>query len=154
MRIVSRLPRDRAQPGTLWVERNGQPFIEDVRIRGKADSKAAADHGNPSRNPTAPYGDHPAGGYRVIAVERKSDLRKYGPAFIRLDPISGDALLAKQNGRDGLALHGGDLNNDGTLRATNGCGRLDNDNISRIAIDVRVAIGMSEEVIYECENID
>jgi lipoprotein-anchoring transpeptidase ErfK/SrfK len=61
------------------------------------------------------------------AVFAPEYLKKFGPnPFIVLDPTSGPALRAKQNGRHGLLIHGGDLNAQGKLRPTFGCVRVFN----------------------------
>jgi hypothetical protein len=48
-----------------------------------------------------------------------------------MDPLSGDALTAEDNGRSGLWLHGGSLR-DGNLRPTYGCIRVDDDFMLRL----------------------
>ncbi|AIQ15515.1 hypothetical protein H70357_01480 [Paenibacillus sp. FSL H7-0357] len=58
--------------------------------------------------------------------------RSYGPSkYIIMDPVSGNALIAEQNGRSGLWIHGGDPADTGApsypLRPTHGCVRLSNE---------------------------
>jgi lipoprotein-anchoring transpeptidase ErfK/SrfK len=53
--------------------------------------------------------------------------RKYGPhGWITLNPVAGQALEAKRNGRFGLLIHGGAPGAGGALRPTFGCLRLTN----------------------------
>lgn len=149
MRIVSRLPLNRWLPGTLWVEdQDGKVVVGPYACRGKADQQAATAHGNPTRAPWLPYGDHPAGGYRVVLVQHdKPTPQTFGPFFILLDPITGDALRGKQNGRQGIAIHGGDPTPDGGLRATKGCLRITNEAVTFLA-----ALVSEPGTIYVCEN--
>ena len=88
----------------------------------------------------------------IVAVP-ESDTKKrhsYGPYFIQLNPVSGDAWTARQNGRTGIGLHGGDLAADGSLRATYGCGRLDNDVLERLVALLRPQIDANTSIFYEC----
>ena len=70
-KIIAKLPTDRTKEGEIRL------LIDDAvqglwRCRGKADSAMAAHHGNPSRDPTHEWGDHPAGMYNVVAVTRNA----------------------------------------------------------------------------------
>ena len=137
MRLHSLLPLNRWLQGLLTVEDDlGSVVAGPWPCRGKADSQDAANHGNPERYPTQPFGDHPYGAYQIAAVEPdKQPPRTFGPCFLLLDPISGDALKAKQNGRVGIGAHGGDLGvvtTYGNLRATDGCLRTTNEAIAAI----------------------
>jgi hypothetical protein len=108
-----------------------------VPVLGKSDNAAAARRGNPSRDPTRPFGDTPAGEY-ACAIGRPGAVtaeleRKYGPhGWIALDPIAGQALQAKRNGRFGLLIHGGALNAKGRLRPTHGCIRMFNPDLAAL----------------------
>lgn len=135
MRLHSKLPIDRRAPGVLTVEDDaGNIVLGPFPCFGKADSQEAGAHGNPERYPTRPFGDHPYGEYRVVEVERdKQPPHSYGPYFLLLDPIAGDALSAKLNGRTGLALHGGGPSSSGGLRPTEGCLRTTDEAIVKIA---------------------
>ena len=135
MQIIITLHRNRSLPGELFLI-DGETRLLVCRCLGKADSLSAAEAGNPTRDPFRRYGDTPTGKYqgsvdppRVPAQgsELAKWLRSYGQwPTIRLEPVSGDALTAKNNGRRGLLIHGGDPNNVGNLRPTNGCIRVDN----------------------------
>lgn len=148
MRLHSLLPKDRWQPGRLWVENSAGAIIAGPwPCRGKADGQVALQHGNPSRDPTKPYGDHPTGTYKVSAlVYNKPPVRSYGPCFILLDPILGDALTAEEAERAGLAIHGGDPTPEGTLRSSLGCLRVSNTTSTLLA--GLVTVGME----YLCEE--
>jgi len=138
VRIRSKLPLNRWLPGTLVVEDDhNNVVLGPFPARGKADSYDAEKHGNPDRYPTLPYGDHPYGSYNVVLVQAdKPTFHTYGPFFLLLDPVSGDALKAKKNGRTGIGIHGGDPATEetpwGWLRATDGCLRTTNDAITAI----------------------
>lgn len=151
MKIHVELPRDRTKTGALWVlSDNGETLYGPRRCRGKADNAEAASHGNPSRDPTRPFGDHPSGAYRVVLIEDgKLPAHSYGHHFLLLDPTAGDALVAKRNGREGLALHDGDLNPDGSLRATEGCLRVDPDTSDAVVALLRPTLALAA-VSYEC----
>jgi hypothetical protein len=81
-------------------------------------------HGNPTMDPTLPYGHLPTGTYRgVISVPRHPE-RSYGSdPVIVLNPLRGQCAVAKANGRFGLLIHGGETRGD-ELRPTYGCLRL------------------------------
>ena len=135
MQIIITLHRNRSLPGELFLI-DGETRLLVCRCLGKADSLSAAEAGNPTRDPFRRYGDTPTGKYqgsvdppRVPAQgpERAKWLRSYGQwPTIRLEPIAGDALTAKNNGRRGLLIHGGTADKVGNLRPTNGCIRVDN----------------------------
>ena len=152
MRLHARLPQDRQHPGELTFESDdGAVIIGPFPCRGKADSADAEIHGNPSRNPLFPYGDHPYGTSRIAAIEPgKLPAHTYGPCFLLLDPVSGDALIAKQNHRAGLGAHGGDPGQPGTLnelRATDGCLRTTNEAMTIIYPQVQVGD------LYVCDEL-
>lgn len=137
------LYRDRTKLGSVsW----GPTAEEACECYGKADNVQASIHGNKSRDPLRPFGDTPTGVYRghpvASAGQDQGTLRKYGPhGYISLDPISGDALQAKNNGRFGLLIHGGDPSTKGQLRPTFGCIRLANDDMERLMTAVGGSAG-------------
>ena len=155
MKIRSVLPHDRMRAGTIDIVNDaGDVIFGPVAARGKADGQIAAAHGNPTRDPKHEDGDHPAGTYRVVHVERdKSPAHSFGPFFLLLDPTSGDALIAKTNDRKGLAIHGGDPVADGSLRATEGCLRVSNATVVSIAGLVQPELAAGRPVIYECADL-
>jgi hypothetical protein len=153
MKIHAELPLNRFEAGRLWVTDDaGKTIAGPGRCRGEADNTAARVHDNVQEDPRRAYGDHPCGVYQPTQVVRFSPgdplYRTYGPAFIRLNPISGEALEAKRNGRTGIGLHGGALHPDGRLRETFGCNRADDTDIDTIAtmLERHGFVG----AIYEC----
>jgi hypothetical protein len=126
MQILVTLQTNRSLPGTLrLLGADGRVIVQGICL-GKADGAAAAKAGNPVRNPVRPVGDTPTGEYagRLLGWV-PPPARSYGTVEpIVLDPMSGQALEAKQNGRKGLWIHGGDLTAGGFLRPTYGCIRV------------------------------
>ena len=119
---------NRFHAGTIVLEDDtGQVVLGPYACRGKADTGDAEGHGNPACYPTLPFGDFPLGLFRITEIEHnKYPEHSYGPYFFRLDPLNGEALDAKHNGRVGLGVHGGDLSQSGGLRSTDGCLRVSN----------------------------
>lgn len=89
---------------------------------GLTDDAFAKAHGNASHDPLVPFGDVPFGWYRCrpscVPTSRTKALRaEYGPAgWFVLEPISGDALQARERGAYGFTLLGGELTTTGRLR--------------------------------------
>lgn len=154
MRIIKvTLSRTRQFPGSLelWEQIPGTTcatfpegtlnrIFGPVPVLGKADSLAAAQHGNATRDPLRAYGDTPTGQYSCRlepAASGPDAIRSFGThQRILLTPIGGQALEAAKDGdpavlndghRLGLMLHGGAPGNGGGLRPTHGCLRLSND---------------------------
>lgn len=148
------------RPGTEdWVGEGTiaarDPDVTAARAYADADSKAAADHGNPREEQTQAFGDHPFGEYRVVAVIRsatKAEREKFGPVRLALDPVAGAAFDAKKNGRTGLCIHGGPTR-DGKLRATNGCLRVDDATAEALAGPADEQLRAGGDVTYVCEEI-
>jgi hypothetical protein len=125
---------DRCLVGSLQVfDDAGVLVFGPLDCLGRADSQDALLHGNPARDSTRPFGDTPTGDYQPVQLvthsNGESDLHMYGsyPSLL-LDPISGDALQSRVNGRSGLMIHGGTSASNGALRPTHGCVRLSEDN--------------------------
>ena len=76
-------------------------------------------------------------------------LHTYGPYFLRLDPQTGEAFRAKQQGREGIGIHGGAAGPGNTLRATFGCLRLDSASIEVVAQLVEQEFIQQFIVLYE-----
>lgn len=126
------LPVNRWNEGRLRLYSAGGELLLDVPARGKADDSAAALSGNPSRDPTRPYGDTPAGSYAPVSVMRRKEITPgIGAAWIPMEGATGDALKARMNGRRGLGIHGG--RGDQELVATKGCIRLRDSDFARLA---------------------
>lgn len=135
-RIKVELNSNRTLGGILVVKKNnGQQHGYGLSVLGKAAFNDAAQHGNPLAEQIRPYGDTPTGTYRILAVTNfgspYTDTRKYGnQGVIKLEPQTGNALIARNNGRTGILIHGGDLGAGGQLRRTNGCLRMANDELA------------------------
>lgn len=144
--LSSRLYLDRTKPGVL----NAPDFATTSwRCLGKADSQEAARHDNPKRDPTRPFGDHPCGEYRLIAIhEFPVPSYTYGPGWLSLEPVSGDALQAHLNGRFGILIHGGELRG-GALRPTHGCLRVDNETMVTL-LNMWAAGELAHGDVYAC----
>lgn len=123
-RIHVFLPADRTKPGYLHLfDDDGSAQDLDLECLGKADNGRAAAEGNPSRDPTKPYGDTPSGRYeRTRIVDFDAPHARMGRAWIPLTGETGDALEAMQRGRTGLGIHAG--RGDGRLVPTYGCLRM------------------------------
>jgi L,D-transpeptidase-like protein len=132
-KLTVQLNPDRTQGGMLSIfDQNGIQVGYGLSVLGKAAFDDANAHGNPTADPTLPYGDTPTGTYNILSVTGcvppYDNTHSYGPnGVIRLDPQSGQATTGKANGRTGILIHGGDLGVGGALRRTNGCMRLRDD---------------------------
>jgi lipoprotein-anchoring transpeptidase ErfK/SrfK len=121
---------NRLNAGQLSVkDTTGSVVFGPVPCLGKADNTAATVQGNSTRDPTLSFGDTPTGDYRVTEFvkhtsgETTSITYGVSPSLL-LDPQDGQALVAKNNGRNGLMIHGGAPSATGGLRPTHGCIRL------------------------------
>lgn len=151
MKLLARLPLDREAEGEFQVLADTGVLLGPVRCRGEADNAGALTHGNVQEDPTKSHGDHPYGVYRCRTLVRDPHpARSYGPFFLSLAPVGGEALVAWQNGRRGLGIHGGDLGAGSTLRATYGCLRLDNETMETLARLVAPRLDAGEDLVYEC----
>jgi L,D-transpeptidase catalytic domain len=160
LRIDVDLPLDRTQTGRLRLirETDGANLTGDMPVLGRASRKQAEAVGNADRVSTLRNGHTPTGSYKIHQLAPTGDgtgrsSYSYGPhgAYV-LEPISGDALTAKQNGRTGLLIHSGDPGEGGLLRATLGCLRLSNDNMRRLIEAVRAA--GDNPVMNRCELVE
>lgn len=125
MKIKVRLRQDRANSGVLTI------YYKDLKVcefpcLGKADTRKATYHNNPSRDPTKPWGDTPTGRYGPTEIVWFDDhIKGIGEAAIPL-PLEGaqgpQAEAARANGRSGLYIHAG--RGSGRLRPSYGCLRL------------------------------
>lgn len=126
MKILIRLPDehksqppfDRAQYGQIVLENEGKILIGPLPCLGKGGRSKQAKSGNWKLKGN----DTPTGQYiGTLAQWHPADV--YGPQrVITLDPISGNALKAKELGRSGLAIHGGRAQDN--LWSTEGCVRV------------------------------
>ncbi len=131
LRILIRLPHDRAQPGSLNLVDIEPTVLFSCDCLGKADGQRALAEGNRQRDPLKPYGDTPTGEYAAARVRTHEPPHpRMGPLSIALIGIAGDAVRAKQD-RVGLAIHAG--RGDGHLIPTYGCIRLRDRDLADLA---------------------
>jgi hypothetical protein len=130
-RLRAEFESDRTQVGVIKLFSDAGSLVRFYSALGKAANDDARDHGNPHASPLLLYGNTPNGVYDVLGIVPTgagtpyADTSKYGTAgVIKLDPVSGEALLAKQNGRTGILVHGGSPGGTHLLRRTNGCIRM------------------------------
>ncbi|MBL8501557.1 MAG: L,D-transpeptidase [Nitrosomonas sp.] len=135
--VQVRLPSNRDQTGELsLIDPITQlPVFGPVPVLGRAAKNIAVAHGNPARTSTLPFGHTPLGSYSIVSILKNGTgtsrpENQYGKSgSIVLDPQSGDAAVAKRNGRVGLLIHGGRQANNPTplpshLISTSGCLRM------------------------------
>jgi hypothetical protein len=149
------LPRNRDHVGVLCVrDHAGARIAGPFPIAGRASDEIAAEHGNPTRASTLPYGDPPTGAYRYQGVAPTGAQTKYrsdlfgAQGVIVLAGTSGDAALADANGRFTIVIHGGPPAANGGLRATTGHFRIadaDLESLTRVLRD-------ADEVSCVCEE--
>ena len=133
--LLIELPANRDYTGTLsLLNESGKIILGPFAVAGRSGDQLAAEHGNPSRATTLPYGDTALGTYRVAAISATGSGTRYrrdlfgAHGAIVLHAKDGDAALAEANGRFEILIHGGPLSPYGTLRATSGHLRIaDND---------------------------
>lgn len=142
---------DRTKVGQLaLVDNNGNIIFGPVAAFGKADNKKAADNNNPSRDPKKLYGDTPTGTYKSSVDSINLPLKTYGPyKTIKLEPISGDALVAKNNGRSGILIHGGAAGSGNKLRPTYGCVRVYNDDMKLLLNAIASGSSLGAKCVIE-----
>ena len=137
--IIVQLDADRTKYGLISLVDKSGITIVSLSALGKASNTTAKNKGNPYASTLLPYGDTPLGEYEITKIENTSNysgnkLKSYGnKGKIWLDPISGDALLAKNVGRTELRIHGKGKDNEyGKLIVTNGCIRMLNSEIEEL----------------------
>ena len=129
-KIIVKLPIDRTQTGTIaLIDDVGRTIAGPFPALGKSTDRLAVEAQNPQRDPTMENGDTPLGDYAVGGFVKtgtgKYPALSYGSVgAVHLEPISGQALQAKNNGRTGLMIHAGRPKPDGHLVATLGCVRV------------------------------
>lgn len=142
------VPADRTKLGTLeLVGAGGVALAGPFWIYAKADNQTATKQSNPTRDPARKFGDTPIGGYSIDSLAPSgastpySDTDKFGPfGVLKLTPVSGQALIAKNNGRSGLLIHGGKLRvaaGREILRPTNGCVRMRDVDVQALVAAIR-----------------
>ena len=124
MHILATLRPDRARAGTLILADEKGVQLYECPCLGKADNGKAAKEGNPSRDPTKPWGDTPLGRYGSTRITWYADRTPIGEAAIPLplvEAVGAQVEAAKANGRYGLFIHAG---RGTSLRPSYGCLRV------------------------------
>lgn len=155
VKITITLPADRRVPGRLDVTMDDGTFLLGTPARGKSDQLFADARGNPTRDPKLPGGDFPCGSYRADPPQfNKPPARSYGPCFVPLEAVSGDAYVREdaEPGADGIGIHGGDLNADKTLRSTHGCLRIPNWAAEELGRLIQAERDAGQEINVECKE--
>lgn len=155
-KLIVQFDPDRTKVGAISLINKFGQTIQFLSALGKASRTDATAHNNPECSTILPFGDTPLGEYKIVGIEDTSgftgkNLNSYGnKGRIRLDPISGEALLAKQNGRTGLLIHGkGKDNIINKLIVTNGCIRLLNSEIF-VLINAMIDLGLVNDPTTTC----
>lgn len=160
MRLICSLSSNRDKLGTLQAVDIDGVVVFEAPCLARSDDAHAAKEFNKGRNPVKQGGDLPAGTYACKLLPPYKDAgywHSYGPnGQVSLDPIRGQALMAKANGRTGLWIHGGDpsankwqIANWGGLRPTHGCLRLANDPMMRLYLLLSHVLGVIELEVTE-----
>ncbi len=160
MRLLCSLSSNRDKLGTLEAVDSDGVVLFEAPCLARSDDMYAAKEFNKGRNPAKKGGDLPEGTYTCKLLAPYKDegyWHSYGPnGQVSLDPIRGQALMAKANGRTGLWIHGGDpsankwqIENCGGLRFTHGCLRLANDDMKRLYELLSSASGVVEMEVTE-----
>lgn len=125
------LPKNRDLMGHLRVEIDGFP-VDEFRVLGRGSR-------GPGETSMLSRGNTPTGSYQGDQLVDTEDWPQssYGPwGAVRLQPSSGDAILAEQFGRRGLLIHGGSPGTKGpwagSLKPTHGCLRLSNEDMRKL----------------------
>jgi hypothetical protein len=161
IRVV--LPVNRRETGNLEVfDSDGGVGWGPAEVLGLTEHGFASDHGNPTRSTLYPFGDIPLGWYRARLsvpphlpyLKPTRTLRhEYGSSgWLTLEPINGDALLARNRGAYGFAIVGGEMNHERKLRPTL-CGlRLAEWDMSALRAEIENrALGTSEILVLIVE---
>jgi hypothetical protein len=123
------LPKDRTKMGWFHLYGEDGEHLQAGRALGKADNDRAAKEGNPERITTLPYGDTPAGRFKLTRVHPVSAEKqpRMGVKWLPIEGESGDAAVANQV-RTSLGIHAGrdgdPRTQAGELVPTNGCVRI------------------------------
>ncbi|WP_025693315.1 L,D-transpeptidase [Paenibacillus zanthoxyli] len=144
--IMVNLKSNRRELGTLKMYNgSGSLVFGPVPALGRSEYDYA---------PTEIDGNTPTGEYTAQLASPRNDTaknrRSYGMyGIVQMDPVSGQALTAKRNGRTGLWIHGGAPSDSGGLRPTHGCVRLSEDNQDGLVKAIKAAGGSGKVTISE-----
>jgi hypothetical protein len=140
------LPANRDYVGVLRVLDSSERVLAGpYRIAARASSEIAAEHGNPTRATTLPYGDPPLGTYKCQRLASTGEGTKYRQDLfgfqdvIVLTGTGGNAALADANGRFEILIHGGPLTAEGALRMGTGHFRISDPDLHAVTDLIRQA---------------
>jgi hypothetical protein len=130
--IIANFPSNRDYKGTLKVYNdNGKLVFGPVEALGRGTNDPS--NGNDHTNWRLKNSDIPTGVAKTVVYAKGSSDHSYGP-YKRVwlnQAVSGNFLIAENNGRDEIMIHGGDPATSSSLtwyplRPTYGCIRLSN----------------------------
>lgn len=154
--IIVNLPSNRDYKGSLKMyDGTGSLVFGPVDALGRGTNKKT--NGNDHTDWIKEDADTPTGVYAATVVGAGTPTSTYGSyKRVSMDPTSGNALKAKQNGRSGIMIHGGNLttNRNATwypLNPTYGCIRISNSDQKKL-IDTIASAGGSGKVTVNNEN--
>ncbi|WP_372011522.1 L,D-transpeptidase family protein [Paenibacillus chitinolyticus] len=131
--IIANFSANRDNKGTLKMyDGSGALVFGPVEALGRGSNDPA--NNNNHANWKMTNADTPTGEYAASVIGAGTPTSSYSPySRVNLDPTSGNALIAENNGRSGFMIHGGDASTDSSaswypLRPTYGCIRLSNSN--------------------------
>ncbi|MET1174529.1 L,D-transpeptidase [Paenibacillus amylolyticus] len=149
--IIANFPANRDNKGSLKVYSDNGTLVfgpKDALGRGSNDPKNGNDHTNWKLQ----NADIPTGVAKTVVYAKGSSESSYGPhKRVWLNQaVSGNFLIAEQNGRSEIMIHGGDPATSSSLpwyplRPTYGCIRLSNAD-QKALIDVLVQHGSSGKI--------
>ena len=125
------LPKNRDSNGTMVVDIDGFP-VATFEVLGRGSR-------GPGDTQFLENGNTPTGVYRgaVWKSTAGQSQSSYGPnGKLALDPVSGNALIARHLSRVDLLIHGGDIDSRpgsqwrGNLKPTHGCLRVANEDVA------------------------
>lgn len=150
--IMASFPTNRDNKGTLTMYNSAGKLVfgpVDALGRGSNDAANNNDHSNWKLK----NADVPTGVYETTVVGVGSPSSSFGP-YKRVwfnNVVSGNSLIAQNNGRDEIMIHGGDPATDSSLpwyplRPTYGCIRLSNANQSVLINAIASAGGRTGKI--------
>ncbi|ULO04785.1 L,D-transpeptidase [Paenibacillus sp. 19GGS1-52] len=145
--IMASFPTNRDNKGTLKMYNNGGVLVfGPVEALGRGSNDAANNYDHSNWN--LKNSDVPTGVYETTELAAGTPNSSFGPHkrvwFNKA--LSGNALIAQNNGRDEIMIHGGDAATESLrswypLRPTYGCIRLSNLNQATLMSAIAAAGG-------------
>lgn len=150
--IIANFPSNRDYKGTLKMYNGAGSLVfgpVDALGRGSNDTNNNWDH----TQWMLENSDTPTGEYSATVIAAGTPLSSYGPhKRVNMYATSGNALLAQNNGRSGIMVHGGDLTTATTatwypLKPTHGCIRISNTNQEKLINQIAIAGGSGKVTV-------